>query len=257
MLAERRCCAAGRSRWSSRWSDAGAGGGGRRRPRGVIGVVLTSHAHQASVRTGIAQRRAALHLRQPAAVPGRRGGRAAAAPCAGRRRRGRRGRAAVPDRGSRWRCTAASQLASLEFPGHTRRGGVQADAWRPRGGGGGRLGGGADRGRVHRPDAACCGRCPGGPVQRRAPGGRPLFVAAAIVSLVDPDKVYAYMITPSLDALYVSQAIVFRSTRRAGAAPTNWHGRRPGRGDGRMRAGAVRARGRDQPAAVLLSTVRP
>jgi hypothetical protein len=37
------------------------------------------------------------------------------------------------------------------------------------------------------------------------------FVALALVSLIDPDKIYDYMITPSLTALYISQAIVFAS----------------------------------------------
>jgi len=36
-----------------------------------------------------------------------------------------------------------------------------------------------------------------------------LFVAADVVSLVDPEKAYSYALTPSLVALYVSQAIVF------------------------------------------------
>jgi len=36
-----------------------------------------------------------------------------------------------------------------------------------------------------------------------------LFVATSIASLVDPEKAYAYALTPSLVALYVSQAIVF------------------------------------------------
>jgi amino acid transporter len=36
-----------------------------------------------------------------------------------------------------------------------------------------------------------------------------LFVAASIASLVDPEKAYSYALTPSLVALYVSQAIVF------------------------------------------------
>jgi hypothetical protein len=37
------------------------------------------------------------------------------------------------------------------------------------------------------------------------------FVALAVISLIDPDKIYGYMITPSLTALYVSQTIVFAS----------------------------------------------
>jgi hypothetical protein len=36
-----------------------------------------------------------------------------------------------------------------------------------------------------------------------------LFVAADVVSLVAPEKAYSYALTPSLVALYVSQAIVF------------------------------------------------
>jgi hypothetical protein len=36
-----------------------------------------------------------------------------------------------------------------------------------------------------------------------------MFVAADVVSLVDPEKAYSYALTPSLVALYVSQAIVF------------------------------------------------
>jgi hypothetical protein len=36
-----------------------------------------------------------------------------------------------------------------------------------------------------------------------------LFVATSVVSLVDPEKAYSYALTPSLVALYVSQAIVF------------------------------------------------
>jgi amino acid transporter len=36
-----------------------------------------------------------------------------------------------------------------------------------------------------------------------------LFVATSAVSLVDPQKAYSYALTPSLVALYVSQAIVF------------------------------------------------
>ena len=43
-------------------------------------------------------------------------------------------------------------------------------------------------------------------------------MALAVISLIDPDKIYEYMITPSLTALYVSQAIVFRELRPAGAA---------------------------------------
>jgi hypothetical protein len=37
------------------------------------------------------------------------------------------------------------------------------------------------------------------------------FVALALVSLIDPERLYSYMITPSLVALYVSQVIVFGS----------------------------------------------
>jgi hypothetical protein len=37
------------------------------------------------------------------------------------------------------------------------------------------------------------------------------FIVLALVSLIDPDKIYDYMITPSLTALYISQAIVFAS----------------------------------------------
>lgn len=37
------------------------------------------------------------------------------------------------------------------------------------------------------------------------------FIVLALVSLIDPDKIYEYMITPSLTALYISQAIVFAS----------------------------------------------
>ena len=37
------------------------------------------------------------------------------------------------------------------------------------------------------------------------------FVALALVSLIDPERLYRYMITPSLVALYVSQVIVFGS----------------------------------------------
>ena len=37
------------------------------------------------------------------------------------------------------------------------------------------------------------------------------FIILAVVSLADPERLYSYMITPSLVALYVSQAIVFAS----------------------------------------------
>ncbi len=37
------------------------------------------------------------------------------------------------------------------------------------------------------------------------------FLVLAVISLVDPDRIYDYMITPSLVALYVSQVIVFAS----------------------------------------------
>jgi amino acid transporter len=47
-----------------------------------------------------------------------------------------------------------------------------------------------------------------------------LFVATSIVSLVDPEKAYSYALTPSLAALYVSQAIVFLVYPRFRERPT-------------------------------------
>jgi amino acid transporter len=49
----------------------------------------------------------------------------------------------------------------------------------------------------------------GVPVRQAARVIAVLFVAADVVSLVDPEKAYSYALTPSLVALYVSQAIVF------------------------------------------------
>ena len=36
-----------------------------------------------------------------------------------------------------------------------------------------------------------------------------LFVAVDAISLIDPERFYSYALTPSLVALYLSQAIVF------------------------------------------------
>ena len=47
------------------------------------------------------------------------------------------------------------------------------------------------------------------PVKRVAQVTAVLFVAGDIISLIDPDTIYDDMITPSLTALYISQAIVF------------------------------------------------
>jgi len=49
------------------------------------------------------------------------------------------------------------------------------------------------------------------PVKRVAQIVAVIFVAGDVISLVNPDKVYDDMITPSLTALYISQAIVFAS----------------------------------------------
>src|SRR5205085_12104628 len=47
------------------------------------------------------------------------------------------------------------------------------------------------------------------PVARSGPVIAVLFVAGDLLSLIDPDKAYSYALTPSLVALYISQAIVF------------------------------------------------
>ncbi|MDX6519399.1 MAG: hypothetical protein QOF08_4 [Gaiellales bacterium] len=51
----------------------------------------------------------------------------------------------------------------------------------------------------------------GAGVQRSARLVAAGFVALALISLIDPERLYSYMITPSLVALYVSQVIVFGS----------------------------------------------
>lgn len=47
------------------------------------------------------------------------------------------------------------------------------------------------------------------PVKRVARIAAVIFVAGDVISLIDPDRIYDDMITPSLTALYISQAIVF------------------------------------------------
>jgi hypothetical protein len=47
-----------------------------------------------------------------------------------------------------------------------------------------------------------------------------LFVAGDAISLIDPERFYSYALTPSLVALYVSQAIVFLVYPRFRGRPT-------------------------------------
>ena len=77
-----------------------------------------------------------------------------------------------------------------------------------------------------------------------------LFVAGDAISLIAPERFYSYALTPSLVALYVSQAIVFLVYPRFRGRPD---AARVARGRGRHRPGSIRPRGRDLPAAVLVA----